>query len=43
MPKYDKTYKLQRHCEEEYFIIHPEIYPKTNEDRQEDKKNRGEI
>lgn len=31
VPKYCKTCKLQRHSKKEYFIIHPELYPKEEE------------
>ncbi|KAH0641898.1 hypothetical protein KY289_032872 [Solanum tuberosum] len=37
VPKYCKTCKLQGHNEKEHFIIHPDLYPKE-EDEEENKR-----
>ncbi|KAK4733469.1 hypothetical protein R3W88_007730 [Solanum pinnatisectum] len=39
LPKYCNTCKLQGHNEKECFIIHPELYPKEDEEEIYGKKN----
>uniref|UniRef100_A0A0V0HWA5 Putative ovule protein n=1 Tax=Solanum chacoense TaxID=4108 RepID=A0A0V0HWA5_SOLCH len=46
VPKYCKTCKLQGHDEKECFIIHPELYPKEEDEeanKRENKNTEGEM
>ncbi|KAK4726526.1 hypothetical protein R3W88_031443 [Solanum pinnatisectum] len=42
MPKYCKNCKLQGHNEKECFVLHPELYPKEDEDEGTTKKQMDE-